>query len=180
MKNMMFYKHMESDDDGSREIRMLKEGDIHKVYYRNGEEYGEYDINHDSFSNIFQYLRPNNTLSSPDMIIQKYNKNNLMVPSFLNNHNYTNNDFNETLNPIRKHMKNIISMNQRDKQENRKRKYLNHMTRKVNRSTTERRKRSLLRKLNPRRKQRKTSKDKPRLPNQNRKKPKSKRPKKKT
>lgn len=177
MKNMMFYKHMESDDDGSREIRMLKEGDIHKVYYRNGEEYGEYDINNDSFSNIFQYLRPNNTLSSPDMMIQKYNNNNIMIPSFLNNHNYTNHDFNETLNPIKKHMKNIILMNKRDKQEN-KRKYLNQFTRKVKRSTTERRKRSLLRKLNQRVKQRKTSKDKPRLPKR-KKKPKSKTPKKK-
>ena len=113
--------------DGKNKKRFLR--------YKNNDIEEEYELNDDDTAKgLFEKLRPNNSFSIADQMIQGLlQKSYLTNPSFINNQYYKTKDLKETLEPIRSEMLHVINLNGNcDKL--RKKRYLRQRTRKRRKS----------------------------------------------
>lgn len=113
--------------DGKNKKRFLR--------YKNNDIEEEYELNDDDTAKgLFEKLRPNNSFSIADQMIQGLlQKSYLTNPSFINNQYYKTKDLKETLEPIRPEMLHVINLNGNcDKL--RKKRYLRQRTRKRRKS----------------------------------------------
>ena len=125
-----------------QEIHLLKEtnGDESKrhLYFRNGEHSEDIELNEDSYKSIFENIRPNNSFSTPDTMIQGFLQNTKTMPSFLNNHLFTNHEFKKILEPIKLEMNHVVELNSDCNMKKRKKYFKNNRTKKQKRSKQQR------------------------------------------
>ena len=61
------------------EIRLQKMSDgtkvKHHLYVKSGNKHEEMDLNEDNYKHIFEKIRPNNTFSTPDTLVQGFLQN---------------------------------------------------------------------------------------------------------
>jgi hypothetical protein len=145
-----------------KEIRLTKDGDKHLLYVRDDDESEEFDLNKDTYSNIFEYLKPLNSFSTPDYMIQRLLKGTAVVPSFSENKRYSIQELKSTIVPAKTDLKGLIKLNERMKNRNNNRKRNNQTRRGVKKTNA---KRILIENMNkkkkkPMKKRQKTSKGK--------------------
>ena len=83
----------------------------HHMSIRRGTHQEDIDLNEDGYKRIFQKIRPNNTFSTPDTMIQGFLQNTKTVPSFLNNNFFSNEEFTKILGPIKKELNHVVELN---------------------------------------------------------------------
>lgn len=128
---MNLYKEVQlrEHSDGEKTNRFLR--------YINNDIKEEYELNDDeSVKGMFEKLRPNNSFSIADQMIQGLLQKSFKTnPSFINNQYYKTKNLKETLEPIRPEMLHVIELNGNcDKMK--KKRYLKQQTRKRKKSNT--------------------------------------------
>ena len=154
---MNLYKEVQLSEhsDGKKTKRFLR--------YINNDIEEEYELNDDeSVKGMFEKLRPNNSFSIADQMIQGVlQKSFKTTPSFINNQYYKTKNLKETLEPIRPEMLHVIELNGNcDKMK--KRRYLKQQTRKRKKSNTNIKKKmlqELAKKKNPKKNPKKKPKN---------------------
>ena len=166
------------------QLRELSDGKNKKRFlrYKNNEIEEEYELNDDEIAKgMFEKLRPNNSFSIADQMIQGLlQKSHLTNPSFINNQYYKTKDLMETLEPIRPEMLHVINLNGNcDKLK--KKRYMRQRTRKLRKSNTNRKEKILkeLAKKKKKNKPKKKANNSTKNKNANNKKTKKQNPKKK-
>lgn len=90
-----------------QKIELVKDGNNHSLYYENEEKMIEKKISKDEFKKIFENIEPNFSFSLPDKLIQHFIKDGSIIPSFKQSHQFTKEDFNELVDPLRSELKYI-------------------------------------------------------------------------
>lgn len=144
-----------------QEIHLLKQthGDETKrhLYFRNGEHSEEMDLNEDNFKTIFEKIRPNNSFSTPDTMIQGFLQNTKTMPTFLNNQLFTNKEFEKILEPIKLEMNHVVELNGNCNHKMKKKYFKNRKTKK-RKKTKQQRLRKIYKKPNKKSKDNKKQK----------------------
>ena len=124
-----------------KEVQLSEHSDDKKtkrfLRYINNDIKEEYELNDDeSVKGMFEKLRPNNSFSIADQMIQGLLQKSFKTnPSFINNQYYKTKNLKETLEPIRPEMLHVIELNSNcDKMK--KKRYLKQQTRKRKKSKT--------------------------------------------
>ena len=154
---MNLYKEVQLSEhsDGKKTKRFLR--------YINNDIEEEYELNDDeSVKGMFEKLRPNNSFSIADQMIQGLLQKSFKTnPSFINNQYYKTKNLKETLEPIRPEMLHVIELNGNcDKMK--KKRYLKQQTRKRKKPNTNIKKKmlqELAKKKNPKKKPKKKPKN---------------------
>ena len=146
------------------EIRLQKMSDgtkvKHHLYVKSGNKHEEMDLNEDNYKHIFEKIRPNNTFSTPDTLVQGFLQNTKMMPTFLNNNFFSNAEFNKMLNPIKKEMNHVIELNCPGAIKKNKKYFKNNKTKKKKKATKLERIRKIYNKSKPKLKFKSKSKSK--------------------
>jgi len=115
-----------------QQVTITKENDgnktIQKLYYEDNERKDEINLNEDTYKHIFEEIRPNTSISTPDSMIQGFLQNTKTLPTLLNNRIFTNRDLDTSIENIKDEMKYIVEMLKKKKKS--KNKYLNKLTKK--------------------------------------------------
>ena len=90
-----------------QKVELVKDGNNHSLYYENEEKIMEKKISKDEFKKIFENIEPNFSFSLPDKLIQDFIKDGSIIPSFKQSHQFTKDDFNELVEPLRDELKYI-------------------------------------------------------------------------
>ena len=85
-----------------QKIKIQKDGNHQHIYYENDNQRYYRELNDQEFNNLFEQLRPNVEFSVPDKIIQRFVKDGTLLPSYKTSPNFTNGDFNDMIENIKK------------------------------------------------------------------------------
>ena len=139
-----------------QQIKLVKDGNDHTLYYENEEKKIEQTISEDNFKQIFENLEPNFGFSLPDKMIQDFIKDGSILPSFKQSYQFTKEDFNELVDPFRNE---LIYINERENNKRRNiQNYIKGNTKKKGKKGKQEKKEKLLEKVKKKRKQ-KTNKE---------------------
>ena len=96
-----------------QQVTITKENDgnktIQKLYYEDNERKDEINLNEDTYKHIFEEIRPNTSISTPDSMIQGFLQNTKTLPTLLNNRIFTNRDLDTSIENIK--VINIVQKN---------------------------------------------------------------------
>lgn len=93
-------------DSHYQHIKILKNGDSHKLYYENEDRKIEQNISEQHFDKLFSHIQPNFSFSFPDRLVQDIVKDGSMIPSFKNSLQFSKDDFHGILDSIKE--KNLL------------------------------------------------------------------------
>ena len=86
----------------NQKIKIQKDGNQQHIYYEDDNQRYYRELNDQEFNNLFEQLRPNVEFSVPDKIIQRFVKDGTLLPSYKTSPNFTNSDFNDMIETIKK------------------------------------------------------------------------------
>ena len=126
-------------------IQLIKDGNEHALYYENNEKRLEKNISSDQFKRIFENIQPNFSFSLPDKLIQDFVKDGSVLPSFKNSPQFTKEDFNDIIDPIKEDLNYITKI--RERKQKKIKKYIKNRTKRKYKKNAEDKKDDLISKV---------------------------------
>lgn len=125
-----------------QKVHIENDGETKSIMYENSNRKLYRQLNDDEFHHLFEQMKPNIDFSLPDKIVSRFVKDGTLLPSYKTSPNFTNRDFDNMIENIKKdftpeRVMKKVRKNNRKKSMQKKMKHKTKKNKKVNHETSE-------------------------------------------